>query len=182
MIDNLKKYHHEYYLKNKIEIQKQQSGYRLKNKQYLYKYHKKYRLKNKNKILKYHHDYYLQNRDKFFQYYLINKDKILKRGHHYYLNHKQKIINCHKKYNKTPYGKVCKTISCKKTHAKRHRNLGFILINNYFKNSNAHHINKEYVLFIPKQMYRQISHNVFTNKGMIEINSLAFTWFENNQR
>ena len=34
------------------------------------------------------------------------------------------------------------------------------------------------VVHIPKELHRSIAHNVFTDKGMEEINDLAMKWFE----
>jgi hypothetical protein len=59
-----------------------------------------------------------------------------------------------------------------KQRAKR-RELGFISLNKPFVGSEAHHIDKEYVIFIPKELHQSIPHNVWTGKGMKLINAEA---------
>jgi len=109
-------------------------------------------------------------------------------------NYKRKYM---KKYRKTKKGKeTCKKINLKykqskkgkiayrkgyrKSQAKRCRNLGYNPINKPFENSEGHHINKNDVIYIPKELHRFIRHNLFSDKNMIEINSLAFTWLNDN--
>ena len=77
-------------------------------------------------------------------------------------------------YSRSDKGKI----NLKKYSAKRNRKLGFIPINNYFDNSHAHHVNTQYVIYIPKETHRMIYHSVLKDINMIEINSLAFTWLE----
>lgn len=57
--------------------------------------------------------------------------------------------------------------------AKRGRSLGFVPLNSSFAGSEAHHINKQDVIYIPKVMHRSIAHNVFTGRNMDKINALA---------
>jgi hypothetical protein len=56
--------------------------------------------------------------------------------------------------------------------AKR-RALGFVPLNTFFINSEAHHINRSDVIYIPKEMHRSISHNIWSGRGMDAINRLA---------
>lgn len=67
--------------------------------------------------------------------------------------------------------------SNRKCQAKR-RVLGFISLNSSFNGCEGHHINKEFVIYIPKELHRSISHNVFTGKNMDKINVLAYEWLE----
>ena len=62
-----------------------------------------------------------------------------------------------------------------KSQAKR-RNLGFNPLNKIFPHSNGHHIDKRNVLYIPATLHNSVRHNVFSGKGMKEINDLAFQW------
>lgn len=64
----------------------------------------------------------------------------------------------------------------KRHQNKRRRHLGFIPLNISFENSEAHHIDRDLVIFIPTELHRSIGHNVFSGKGMKEINALAFQW------
>lgn len=65
----------------------------------------------------------------------------------------------------------------------KRRKMGFIPLNKRFKNSNAHHINNDYVIFIPKEMHvgKENSHNHYTGQGMKEMNKKAFKYLYENQ-
>ena len=64
-----------------------------------------------------------------------------------------------------------------RSHAKRKRELGYTTLNEKFKDSHGHHIDKEHVLFIPEELHKSIAHNNFTGKGMLEINMAAAIWY-----
>ena len=52
--------------------------------------------------------------------------------------------------------------------------MGFIELNDYFEGAHAHHIDKEFVLYIPRELHRSVYHNMWSGEGMEEINVLAF--------
>jgi len=56
---------------------------------------------------------------------------------------------------------------------RRRRNLGFIPLNNYFKGSAAHHLDKSYVVYIPEEVHKSIYHCLETGGGMEEINKFT---------
>jgi len=60
-------------------------------------------------------------------------------------------------------------------HAKR-RELGFVLLNSSFPDSDGHHLDMEHVLYIPRYLHQSVHHNVRTGAGMEKINALAFAW------
>ena len=64
----------------------------------------------------------------------------------------------------------------RKLKAKRYRGLGYNQLNKNFSGCHGHHIDKENVLHIPANLHKSVSHNVFTGRGMREINSVAFQW------
>jgi len=72
------------------------------------------------------------------------------------------------KYNRTEKGKT----NSKKRDAKR-RGIKFVELNDRFIGSEGHHLDKEFVVFIPKEMHRSVWHNVFMGKNMEKINALA---------
>ena len=80
-----------------------------------------------------------------------------------------------KQYHQTPAGKETK----KKSNALRRR-LDFIPLNNYFEGSEAHHMNREFVAYIPKEIHRSVYHCLETRQGMAEINMLAFKYLLNS--
>jgi len=115
----------------------------------------------------------------FEQYREANKEKSQKwRDSHkeekaiydrlYVKEHKEKHEENGRRNRKTDKGKKM----VKKGNAKR-RKLGFIPLNQPFEGSNGHHINIEEVFYIPQEVHRSVVHNVFSGKGMEEINHLA---------
>ena len=58
----------------------------------------------------------------------------------------------------------------------KHRSFDFIPLNEYFEGADAHHIDKVYVIYVPKEMHRSINHSVLKNKNMDEINALAMNY------
>jgi len=54
------------------------------------------------------------------------------------------------------------------------RGLGFIPLNEWFKGSNGHHIDKEFVIFIPEEIHRVYHHKQSNKKSMKKINTVAW--------
>ena len=77
-----------------------------------------------------------------------------------------------KKYKQTDKGKE----NIKKGLAKRQREFGFIPLNNILPNSNAHHINKDYIIYIPKEVHQKYRHRQSNFKSMIIINKIAWEY------
>ena len=90
----------------------------------------------------------------------------------YYQEHVEELSEEHKAYNKTAKGKEV----MKRVHTKRNRELGFEPLNEPFEGSHAHHMSKDIVVCIPKELHRSVSHNVFTGKGIDEINGKVLVW------
>ena len=67
-----------------------------------------------------------------------------------------------------------------KKQNERKRKLGFIPLNRSFKGSEAHHIDKEHILYIPKEIHQSTRHDVHTGKNMSLINNNAIDWFKTN--
>jgi hypothetical protein len=63
-------------------------------------------------------------------------------------------------------------ISRPKSEAKR-RGLGHACLNSWFIGCVGHHINKNDVIYIPGEMHKSVSHNVWTGRNMEKINALA---------
>jgi len=59
--------------------------------------------------------------------------------------------------------------------AKR-KGFGYIELNERFEGSEGHHLDKEHVLYIPKELHHTIWHSVITGKNMDEINDKAMEW------
>ena len=100
----------------------------------------------------------------------------------YYENHKKeyyenKIIERAKEYLQTPKGREIN----RKTQSKRRRNLEWNPLNEYFENSEGHHINKIDIIYIPKNWHFK-GHSVIKNKNMEPINTVAFLIMQNIDR
>lgn len=96
-----------------------------------------------------------------------------KRVGKYNKTHKHIHNKNERKYNATDKGRL----NSAKHSSKRKRNLGFKPLNKYFSNSHAHHIDREYVIYIPKELHMSVSHNIFTGKNMDIINDKVYEWF-----
>lgn len=70
-----------------------------------------------------------------------------------------------------------KTKVSRERHMSKHRTLGFIFLNESFGGSEGHHLDKEHILHIPKNLHRSVSHNVWTGRNMDKINQLAIAWY-----
>jgi len=69
-------------------------------------------------------------------------------------------------------------ITAAKSHAKRDRGLGFISLNECkIDGWEGHHLNKDYVIYIPKELHHSIYHNIWTNQNMDDINFIVLQWY-----
>ena len=69
-----------------------------------------------------------------------------------------------------------KGFESERKYAAKRRQLDFIPLNQKFENSEAHHIDKEHVIYIPKKLHHSISHNVFTGKNMDILFNKIIKW------
>ena len=70
----------------------------------------------------------------------------------------------------------------KLSNARQHHNrrsLGHSFINEPFEDSEGHHLDKDYVLYIPRDLHRSIPHNLTAGKNMDLINVKALKWIIN---
>lgn len=91
-------------------------------------------------------------------YYKKNKEELKKRRSKSRKEHPERI---RKEWRKSKF---------------KRRKLGFIAINKSFNDCHAHHYDKEHVIYIPSEIHQSVIHNIYTNKGMREINQKAFEW------
>lgn len=139
-------------------------------------YHKNYYLANTEKIKACNKNYYLTHQEEKKAYHsayskgynLKHKKKIRACQKAWYLANKEKASISWKKHQQTPKGKQTKV----KARAKR-KQLGFIPLNEWFEGADAHHINKERVVYIPKELHQSIWHSLLQNINMKAINTKA---------
>ncbi len=75
----------------------------------------------------------------------------------------------------SPHWKGGKALRNARRNSKR-RAFGNSFINEIFEGSEGHHIDKDNILYIPKELHRSISHNVTTGKNMDLINLESMKW------
>ena len=59
----------------------------------------------------------------------------------------------------------------------KRRMLGSYALNAPFLDAHGHHLTKEVVVFIPKELHMSVPHNIWTGEHMKEINAIAKAWF-----
>jgi len=152
-------------------------------------YYKKYYREHRDKRLAYDKQYYEEHQDeelaKKKQYYKEHRDEELARGKQY-REKNQDYFKQYREQNKDKYRQARKVWQethreqrreiVRRHNSKRKRGLGFIPLNEPFENSEAHHIDEERVIYIPKEYHKSVSHNVWTGKNMALINALAWDY------
>jgi len=141
-------------------------------------YQKQWHETHRNEISAYNKLYYQKNRDKrkafFKKYYEIHRNERLAYAKLYYQKNQDRYKQLIKTWEKNHKEKVYE--AAKKSHFKRKRSLGFIPLNEWFEGSEAHHIDKDRVIYMPKEYHQSIRHNVWTGRNMALINALAFDY------
>jgi len=122
---------------------------------------KQWRETNKDKILAYMRQYREKNQDYFKQYREQNKDKGIQQAKAWKENHIERFREINRRHN-----------------SKRERNLGFIPLNKPFEGCEAHHINQNYVIYIPRELHQRIYHDLIRGTNMLIINALAVEYLQ----
>jgi len=94
----------------------------------------------------------------------------------WFLNHSEKMREYHKQWKEKNWEKYLE--SERKTYNKRSRNFDFIPLNEYFEGAEAHHIDRVYIIYIPKELHKSIYHSVLKDINMDTINALAFNYLK----
>lgn len=103
----------------------------------------------------------------------------------YYYNNKEHVLTRMKQRLETKEGKEARRkVRQSPTYkqkdiirvTKRYREMGFNPLNNSFDNSEAHHLDKVNVVYIPYELHRAIPHSQDNNESMNKINVLAFDY------
>jgi|SRR5208337_1195837 len=113
--------------------------------------------------------YNLTHKEQRAQYYQNHKEQLLEKQKKYYWGHLNQQINASKQWKKDHPDGV------RKSKAKR-RGLGFIPLNEPFEGAVRHHIDKEHIVFIPRELHESVHHSVLRNENMTEINNKVFAW------
>jgi len=123
---------------------------------------RQYRLDHKEKRKEYDKQRYIDNKEKSNeqskQWRIDNPERYRENRKQWYENHPEKAKSLHKK------------------HEFKRRDLGFNPLNELFEGADAHHINKDNVIYMPKELHRSISHCLGTWRNMDRINKLAMEY------
>lgn len=111
----------------------------------------------------------LEHLDYFKQWYQEHLEYMSKYMKQWYLDHPG-----HDKQWRKIHPEKMKIIDAR--HCNKRRNLDFISLNKDFEGAEAHHIDRVYVIYIPKELHRSIYHSVLKNRNMDEINAVAFNY------
>ena len=137
-------------------------------------YKKQYYKEHRNEILAYKKLYYKEHRDEKLAYYKEHRDEMLVYYKQWYEQNKDKRRQQVKAWIKNHRKQYRELV--RRHNSKRERGLGFIPLNEPFEGSEAHHIDENRVIYIPKEIHQSIRHNVWTGKNMALINALAFDY------
>jgi len=182
----------QYYINNKKRICQYDKQYRLEHLEDIKQRKKKYYLDNREKILdrqkqyskthprpEYHRQYFITHKDKCSEYQKqYQKTNQSKEYHKQYIkNNRVKVIEGQRKW-RIEHPKEARKIAIRH-YNKRERNLKFEPLNEYFEGSEAHHLDKIYIVYIPKEEHRSIYHCLEKGNGMEEINKIAMNYILN---
>ena len=140
--------------------------------------------KQRERAKKYCIEHIEEHRERSRKYYNEHTEQTLERVRKYQREHREQMNEYRRKryrehveeereYMKewwqTPNGKALARM-----HNASRRELGFIPLNEYFLDSVAHHIDEDYIIYIPKELHHSIWHNLKTGQGMEDINAISF--------
>jgi len=127
-------------------------------------YMKRWHITNKESENEKNKQWHKDNPERDKQYRMNHR----KEKRQWYLDHKEERKEYKKQYCRTPEGKVTN-----QRHSFKRRNLGFIPLNEPFIGCVGHHISQNFVIYIPEEVHKCLSHNIWTWQGMNKINKLA---------
>jgi len=154
---------------------------------------RKYRAQHRDKINEYSRKYCARHREekreKSRKDYDKNKERAKEWQRRYDIRHKEEISE-----KKCEYYKQCKKEirsrqrkyrlghpeSVKRCNARR-KHFGFIPLNSFFTGAEGHHVNYNYVIYIPKKLHRSVWHSITSGKGMKKINKKAFKFLREHK-
>jgi len=124
---------------------------------------KKWEERHKEQVKAYKHKWYEEHKE-------IAKERERQR----YRNRREQINEQNRQWAKAHPDKVRETK--KKYKHKKLRKFGFIPLNKPFQGSEAHHLDRTYVIYIPAEVHKSIRHSVLRNRNMDEINAIAWNY------
>ena len=181
----------EYYENNKEEILARVKEYNKKHKEEKVVYMKEYHEENKEELTaymkKYNEEYWEKNKDKLKAprkeyrkgYNQLHKKRSLFLGsfgeESFLINLIQEVNRSGKIIGVGSFSKI-RTPEQNRSNALKRSLKGVTALNEWFEGSEMHHMSKDVVMFIPKELHRSIRHNLETGENMDLINGKALVW------
>lgn len=106
--------------------------------------------------------------------YLKNKEKMNEHDKQWRKNNPEKYRESYKHWQEVHPDEW--KILMARHRDKRERNLGYIPLNKFFEGSEGHHLDRDYVIYIPTEVHHSIYHSVLKDINMDEINAVAFNY------
>lgn len=153
-----------------IDNKEYMQNWRKKHPEHNKQYYEKYKIQEKERVRKWK----LEHPEYMMGYCQTHKSERKEYDKNYYQKHKKRKNLAAKTWAKN-HPKRRKELY-KKHRCKRIRKLGFIPLNESFICSEAHHIDKLFVVYIPEELHHSIPHNVWTGRNMELINDKVFEW------
>ena len=174
---------------NKEHVNKKRKEWENNNKEQLKGYNKEYRILNEEKIKEYFKEYYIENKKRYADNYKEHKIEKKNYNKKYHYEHKEERNEYHRKYKANNPEKIKQWIKNNPEkiaqYNAKHGKFGFNPINDWFKNSNYHHLHidgdHDIGIFIPTELHRSVSHRNYDKESMNKINKAAFEWYEENK-
>lgn len=174
---NVKKYNKAYYLVNCEKIKEQVKKYYSANREKMKENSRKWRLANPEKVKASRKKHAILDSEKIKErakkWRLANLERAKTNAKEWKLSHPEQAKELQRKWRQTPVGKKC----LRKAEARR-RQFECVPLNKPFDCAEGHHIDKQFVIYIPTEMHEYNRHSVTQDKGMDLINTLAFNWLE----
>lgn len=133
------------------------------------------KIEQNKKTKKYYQEHKVQCSNHMKKYYENDKERQSGYDKEYYQKNREKIRLRSIRYAQTTKGKLLRRKVVRKRNSKR-RELGFIELNQHFDGAQAHHIDMNRIIYIPKELHKSVSHNIWTGRNMEEINKKAFAF------
>lgn len=165
MIDNIDRsqYFKEYGKKNREKMLLNLRKWRAENQEKYKQSYKDYHLKHKEERHKYASEYHKTHKE-------ARRENRIKT----YIKNKEQEKAYSDVWRKTPIGKL----SHSKSTDYRNRNLGSNMLNNWFNGCERHHVTKQDIICIPKDIHHAYIHTHKKLESMKKINIIAWDYME----
>lgn len=180
-----KEYHKKYKKDHEGEICEYRKGYNKEHSEEIKEYHKNYdeehSEKRKKYMKKHNKKYNEEHKDEIKEYNKMHKGKTVILGSFgeegFSINLIQTVSRHGKVYGIGSFPNANIHTPEQNRFNTMKRNLkGATFLNESFPGSEVHHMSKDVVIFIPKELHQSVWHNLETGKNMDEINGKALIW------